>query len=97
MPDQIPEEVKQERLDRLMRLQQTVSLKRNQERIGDIESVLVTDIGENGLCLGRSSREAPETDGEILIFCGSALPEIGQFIPVRITSAETYDLKGEML
>lgn len=97
MPDQIPEDIKQERLDRLMTLQQGISLKRNQNRIGQTESVLVTDISRDGSCLGRSSREAPETDGEILVSCGSILPEIGQFIPVRITEAKTYDLKGVLL
>lgn len=97
MPDQIPEVIKQERLNRLMMLQQKISLKKNRKRIGQITSVLVTDIGEDGHCLGRSSREAPETDGEILVSCGSTLPEIGQFIPVRITEAEPYDLKGVML
>ena len=80
-----------------MTLQQGISLKRTQTRIGQTESVLVTDISRDGSCLGRSSREAPETDGEILVSCGSILPEIGQFIPVRITEAKTYDLKGVLL
>ena len=97
MPDQIPEEVKQDRLDRLMSLQQKISLKRNRARIGDIEQVLVTDTDGRGNVLGRSSREAPETDGEIYIACGNARPEPGQFIPVRIDSAEEYDLRGTML
>jgi len=97
MPDQVPENIKQERLNRLMTLQQRISLKLNKSRIGQTESVLVTDIRENGHCLGRSSRETPETDGEILITCDRVLPEIGQFIPVRITKAKTYDLEGVML
>ena len=97
MPDQIPEEIKQERLDRLMTLQQKISLKRNRARINDIEQVLVTDTDGRGNVLGRSSREAPETDGEIYISCGNARPEPGQFIPVKIDSAEEYDLRGTML
>ena len=97
MPDQIPEEIKQERLDRLMSLQQKISLKRNLDRVGDIEQVLVTDTDGRGNILGRSSREAPETDGEIYASCGNARPEPGQFIPVRINSAEEYDLRGTML
>ena len=80
-----------------MILQQRISLKRNQKRIGQTESVLVTDISRDGCCLGRSCREAPETDGEILVKYDKDLPEIGQFIPVRITEAKTYDLKGVML
>lgn len=97
LPDQLPEEVKQERLDRLMSLQQQISLKRNRGRIGSVEQVLVTDTDGNGNCLGRSSREAPETDGEIYISCPNARPEPGMFIPVRITGAKEYDLRGEML
>ena len=97
MPDQIPEEIKQERLDRLMSLQQKISLKRNLDRVGDIEQVLVTDTDGRGNILGRSSREAPETDGEIYASCGNARPEPGQFIPVCIDSAEEYDLRGTML
>ena len=97
LPDQLPEEVKQERLDRLMTLQQGISLKRNRERIGSVEQVLVTDTDGNGNCLGRSGREAPEIDGEIYIACPAARPEPGQFIPVRITDAGEYDLRGEML
>ncbi len=97
MPNQVPEEIKQERFDRLMTLQQSVSLKRNTARIGSIEQVLVTDTGEDGVCLGRSSREAPETDGEIVVDCGDTMPEAGQMIPVEITGADTYDLRGKML
>ena len=97
MPDQVPEAVKQERLDRLMTLQQEISLKRNRARIGSVEQVLVTDTDGRGNVLGRSSREAPETDGEIYVSCGNVRPEPGQFIPVRITEAEEYDLRGTML
>lgn len=95
MPDQIPEEIKQERLDRLMTLQAEISLKRNLLRLGKTEKVLVTDVGEDGLILGRSQFEAPETDGEI-VFTAKQAPEIGSFVNVKITQAETYDLMGEM-
>ena len=97
MPDQIPDEIKQERLDRLMTLQQKISLKRNKSRIGSVEQVLVTDTDGKGNILGRSCREAPETDGEIYVSCGDARPQPGQFIPVQILSAEEYDLRGKML
>ncbi len=96
MKEQIPEEVKKERLDRLMTLQADVSLRRNQARLGSVEKVLVTDRGEDGLVLGRSEREAPETDGEI-VFTAARPPEVGQFCQVRITRAEAYDLMGEMV
>lgn len=95
MEDQIPEEVKQERLDRLMNLQASISLEKNQARVGDVLNVLVTDHNEEGLCLGRSESEAPETDGEILFKAKGKLPEPGQFVRVKITQADTYDLMGE--
>ena len=96
MPDQIPEEIKQERLDRLMTLQARISLRRNRLRVGMVEKVLVTDRSDDGFLLGRSQFEAPETDGEI-VFIGKGSPEIGSFVQVKITSAKTYDLTGEML
>lgn len=97
LPDQVPEDVKQERFNRLMSLQQGISRRRNEARVGTVEQVLVTAAGDGEYCLGRSMREAPETDGEIYVRCGKAMPEPGLFIPVRITSADDYDLKGEML
>ena len=96
MKDQLPEEVKQERLDRLMRLQRGISLKRNRLRVGQTYKVLVTDRNETGMLLGRSEFEAPETDGEIL-FTAKEKPAIGTFVNVRITKAGAYDLMGEMI
>ena len=78
-------------------LKQGISLKRNRSRIGSVEQVLVTDTDDQGSCLGRSGREAPEIDGAIYVACQNARPEPGQFIPVRITDAGEYDLRGEML
>ena len=95
MPDQLPEEIKQERLDQIMTAQNAISLKRNLLRVGSMEKVLVTDLREDGMGLGRSSREAPETDGEILFRYHGSSPKIGSFIQVRITHAEPYDLLGE--
>ena len=97
MKDQIPEEVKKDRYDRLMSLQSAISLKKNRARIGETDQVLITDINEEGMALGRSRLEAPETDGEILIFCGNRKPQIGSFVNVRITDADIYDLKGELV
>ena len=97
MSGQVPEIVRQERLDRLMTLQAGISLKRNQARVGGTEKVLVTDVGEDGMVLGRSQWEAPETDGEILFRTEGSLPEIGSFVNVRLTGADTYDLMGVMV
>ena len=95
MPGQIPEAVKQERLDRLMKLQADISLERNQLRIGKTEKVLIT--GHDGMTyLGRSQFEAPDADGQISVLCDHALTE-GDFAKVRITGATTYDLTGEVV
>ena len=93
MPNQIPEEIKQERLNRLMALQAEISLKRNQKRIGTVEKLLVT--GHNGLnYTARSAWEAPDADGEIMLLSSKPLQE-GSFIQARITGADTYDLSAE--
>ena len=97
LKDQIPEEVNQERLDRLMTLQQSISMDLNRKRVGTEEKVLVTDVSPDGRALGRSSRETPETDGEIVFSWKKAMPEIGSFTSVRITGAQSYDLTGEMI
>ena len=96
MPRQLPEVVKKQRLDRLMQLQQGVSLKRNEARIGREELVLIESIRADGLAEGRSEAEAPETDGSILV-SGASEEDIGQFIRVRYTNAMTYDILGEKL
>jgi ribosomal protein S12 methylthiotransferase len=94
-PDQVPEEVRKERLDGLMRLQAGISLSRNMQRIGQTAKVLVT--GRRGaLYAGRSAWEAPDADGEILFAGGQPLAE-GEFTAVRITAARTYDLEGVAL
>ena len=96
MPDQVPEEVKQERLDRLMRLQAQISARKNAARVGTTERVLVTDCNAEGMALGRSQREAPESDGEIVFSAGKSV-QTGSFVQVRITGSSTYDLTGEMV
>lgn len=97
MPDQIPPDVSQERLDRLMRLQQTISEKRNHARIGQTETVLITGSAGEKEWYGRTMREAPEIDGQILVSSPDYSPEEGSFVSVRITESNIYDLKGVIL
>ena len=97
MPGRIPPEVSQDRLDRLMSLQQKVSLKRNRSRIGQVEKVLITGSAGPDAWVGRSSREAPEIDGQILVQGAGHSPAVGSFVSVRITEADVYDLKGVIL
>ena len=99
MPNAVPEDVSEKRLERLMLCQQEISLARNQLRVGTVEKVLIESIqeenGEGRSFVGRSAMEAPETDGLIMI-TGEPNADIGEFVNVRITRAEHYDLWGVM-
>lgn len=88
--DTVPEEVKQERWERLMELQQGISLEKNQAFVGRRLDVLIEGQGD-GLTLGRTYRDAPEIDGMVLI--EGDIP-VGELVPVRITGAMAYDLSG---
>jgi ribosomal protein S12 methylthiotransferase len=93
LPSPMPEEIKAERYDRLMALQQTISLEINQSQVGRILDVLVEGQGD-GLSIGRSYRDAPEIDGMVLI--PGNVP-IGTVVQTRITGAMEYDLIGEVI
>jgi ribosomal protein S12 methylthiotransferase len=88
--DSVPPEIKEERYDRLMALQQDISLERNQTFVGKTLDVLFEGQGD-GLSLGRSYRDAPEIDGLVIVE-GDA--PVGDLVPVRINGAMTYDLSG---
>jgi ribosomal protein S12 methylthiotransferase len=88
--DPVPAEVKEERYDRLMALQQDISLEVNQSFVGKTLEVLFEGQGD-GLSMGRSYRDAPEIDGLVIVE-GDA--PVGELVPVRITGAMTYDLSG---
>jgi ribosomal protein S12 methylthiotransferase len=94
--DQIPQDVKEERLDRLMVLQGRISAELNQGWIGKTVEVLIEEINPESdrPYVGRTERDAPEIDGQVY-FKGPEL-EVGQIVKVLITEAETYDLIGEV-
>lgn len=93
MPDQIPEEVKQARLDALMRAQKPISMKRNRSRIGLETEMLVEDLNDK-YTIGRSPFEAPDVDGRVYI-PRRAYHAPGQYVPIRFTRAGEYDMRGE--
>jgi ribosomal protein S12 methylthiotransferase len=93
LPNSVAEEIKTERYDRLMALQQEISLAINQAQVGRTLDVLVEGRGD-GLSVGRSYRDAPEIDGLVLL--PNDLP-VGAMVPVRITGAMEYDLIGEVI
>jgi ribosomal protein S12 methylthiotransferase len=88
--DPIPQEVKQDRYQRLMELQQGISLERNQAFVGRTLDVLIEGQSE-GISLGRSYRDAPEIDGMVIV--EGEIPA-GQMVPVQISGAMAYDLVG---
>ena len=101
--DTISARTKQERLDALMELQSGISLAFNQSRIGSEIDVIVDDFND-GVFVCRSEFESPEVDGEILVkydpaVIGDVDPYslVGEFIKVRITGADEYDLIADIL
>lgn len=92
--DDIPQEVKQERYDRLMELQEQISYEYNLSRVGTEEEVIV-DSWEDGVLVCRSRYESPDVDGEILVKSDEDFT--GQIIKVKIVGADSYDLAAEML
>ena len=91
--DPVPAEVKQERYERLMELQQNISLQVNQSYVGKTLDVLVEGF-DNGISVGRSYRDAPEVDGYVVV---EGKAKVGDIVPVRITGAFAYDLTGVLL
>jgi ribosomal protein S12 methylthiotransferase len=92
--DDIPEEVKQERADEIMAVQQEISLELNQAKIGNTYKVLF-DRKEGGYFIGRTQFDSPEVDNEVLI-PASQYVRLGDFAEVKITSAEEFDLYGQL-
>jgi ribosomal protein S12 methylthiotransferase len=88
--DPVPAELKQERYERLMQLQQGISLEINQGYTGKTLDVLF-EGSDDGISLGRSYRDAPEIDGMVIV--EGEIP-VGRMLPVRINGAMAYDLSG---
>ena len=96
LPNQIAEEIKEDRLEKIMELQADISFAALQKNIGKVEQVLVEGLSrESDLLLeGRTKYQAPEIDGCVYITKGNVKP--GSIVDVTITEAHTYDLIGEL-
>ena len=92
--DSIPEEVKQARLDRLMDLQQQISLELQEAKIGQTMTVVI-DREEDDYYIGRTEFDSPEVDPEVLISKTNKL-NLGQYIDVKITGAMPFELTAEI-
>ena len=97
MPDQVSERVKRERYKKLMRAQARLSFKRNRRLIDTLEQVIIEGYSEESdlLLKGRSSRQAPDIDGQVYITAGTA--NVGDIVTLRITDSSDYDLIGEIV
>lgn len=93
--DDVPEEVKQERLDALMRAQEKISAEINAAKVGQ-ELKVIVDREEEDFYVGRTQFDSPEVDPEMLISKERPL-ELGQFYQVRVTDAQAFDLYGSVL
>ena len=94
--DDVPEDVKRDRLDRLMAVQQDISAEIQASLVGKTMKVIV-DRKEKGFYVGRTQFSSPEVDPEVLIPVGDRTLRNGRFYNVRITGSEEFDLYGEVV
>ncbi len=92
LDDNIPDEIKQQRLDKLMAIQEEIALALNEEMIGSVQKVLIDRI-EGEKAYGRTQYDSPEVDPEVIINDPSLTP--GEFVNIRITEAYPFELIGE--
>lgn len=96
LEDNVPEEVKQDRADAIMELQQGISVELNEEKVDKTYKVLF-DRKESGYFVGRTQYDSPEVDNEVLVPADSNYVRLGDFANVKITDASDFDLYGEVV
>ncbi len=94
LKDDVPDELKQERAEAVMALQQDISEDINAKKVGKVFKVLF-DRKEGDYFVGRTEYDSPEVDNEVLVSAQENYVRIGDFAPVKITSATAFDLYGE--
>ena len=92
MKDEVPKELKQERFDQIMALQQVINFKKNKKLVGSTQKVLI-DVSKDNFSLGRTFRDSPTIDNYVKI---EKKLDIGKFYDIDITSAQEYDLIGKV-
>jgi ribosomal protein S12 methylthiotransferase len=95
LPDPVPEELKEDRLERFMEVQAGISAAKLKKKIGRRLTVLVDEVGADG-AVARSAADAPEIDGLVRVADGRSLKP-GQFVEVRVTGADAHDLEACLL
>ena len=93
--DDISPELKQERANRLMEVQQEISLEKNQAMVGKTYKVLV-DRKEGNFFVGRTEGDSPEVDNEVLVNAEENFLRVGDFAMIEIMDASDYDLFGRL-
>jgi ribosomal protein S12 methylthiotransferase len=96
LEDNVPDEVKQERADAIMELQQGISVELNEEKVGKTYKVLF-DRKESGYFVGRTQYDSPEVDNEVLVSADSNYVRLGDFANVKINDSSDFDLYGEVV
>ena len=89
----MPAEVKEERASRLMEVQEAISLRKNEAKIGRVFKTIF-DRREGKYFIGRTEADSPEVDNEVLVETQNQYVRLGDFAPVLITGAEEFDLFG---
>lgn len=95
LPNPVPEEVARERQQQFMACQAAVSQEKLQNRVGQTLEILIDEVNEDG-GVGRSSFDAPEIDGQVIV-TGDAQLNVGDFVDVKIVRADVHDLYGEVI
>lgn len=95
LPDNVPEDVKQARLEQIMSVQQEVSLEKNTNRIGKVFKTMI-DRKEGEYYIGRTEFDSPEVDNEMIIDPEGKELQIGKFYPVMVSKADFFDLFGKV-
>ena len=95
LPDQVPDDIREERRGRMMQLQQQISAQRLQRKVGTVQRVFIDEVGPT-VATGRTSADAPEIDGIVEVATGRRKLKAGEFVDVSITSAAEHDLRGTL-
>jgi ribosomal protein S12 methylthiotransferase len=96
LTDDVPDEVKEQRVEEIMNVQQEISFEKNQEKVGKTFKVLI-DKKEGDYFVGRTEYDSPEVDNEVLLHASSNYATLGSFVHANIERAEDFDLYGQIV
>ena len=93
----MPEDVKHDRVDRLMLAQQQIAFEHAEAQVGKTLEILVDGVDDEGRLTGRTAYDAPEIDSRVIIAAWNEEPDVGTLVQARIVAASDYDLVAETL